>query len=217
MDRAPLIVIGGSGHAKVLISTLRLLARPVLGFTELDETLPELLGVRNLGGDPDPGCYSPREVRLVNGVGSTGSPARRQAVYQRLRSMGYSFETVIHPSAVIAPDVQIGEGVQIMAGVIVQTGARLGEDVILNTGSRIDHDCRIGAHAHVAPGAILAGNVQICSGVHVGAGSTIIQGRTIGAGAIVGAGAVVIRDVAEGTTVLGVPAVPVRQAARAGR
>jgi len=40
----------------------------------------------------------------------------------------------------------------------------------------------------------------------VGTGATIIQGLDLGEKALVGAGAVVIRDVAAGTKVLGVPA-----------
>jgi sugar O-acyltransferase (sialic acid O-acetyltransferase NeuD family) len=217
MDAIPLIVIGGSGHAKVLVSTLLLLERSLLGFTELDRSLPALLGIPNLGEDPAPHRYSPEDVRLVNGVGSTGSTSRRQAIYDRFKALGYFFETVIHPSAVIAQDVLIEEGAQIMAGTIVQPGCRIGENVILNTGSRIDHDCRIDSHAHVAPGAVLAGNVRIESGAHVGAGATVIQGRKVGHSSIVGAGAVVVRDVAEETTVLGVPALPVRKMVGAGR
>jgi len=41
----------------------------------------------------------------------------------------------------------------------------------------------------------------------------VLQGLRIGAGAIVGAGAVVTRDVAPGTTVVGIPAEPMRSSA----
>lgn len=43
-------------------------------------------------------------------------------------------------------------------------------------------------------------------GCHIGTGATIIQGISIGENSLVGAGAVVVKDVAEGTKVLGVPA-----------
>jgi sugar O-acyltransferase (sialic acid O-acetyltransferase NeuD family) len=204
----PLIIIGGAGHAKVLVSTLLLLQRSVLGFVDVNSALPSLLGIPHIGNDEAVFLYLPEKVRLVNGVGSTGSTALRRAIYERFREKQYNFETVIHPSAIIAPEVHIEDGVQVMAGAVVQPGSRLGTNVIINTGARVDHDCWIDAHAHVAPGASLSGHVRIGSGAHIGAGATIIQGIKVGSAAIVGAGAVVVRDVPAGVTVVGLPAVP---------
>jgi UDP-perosamine 4-acetyltransferase len=204
----PAIVIGGSGHAKVLVSTLVMQHRKVLGFVDVNVALPSLLGIKHLGGDETVFLYPPEQVRLVNGVGSIGSTALRRAIYERFRERQYIFESVIHPSAIIAAKVHIDHGVQIMAGVVVQTGAQLGANVIINTGTCVDHDCLIDAHAHLAPGVTLCGQVHVGRGAHVGAGATIIQGIKIGDAAIVGAGAVVVRDVPAGVTVVGVPAVP---------
>jgi acetyltransferase EpsM len=55
----------------------------------------------------------------------------------------------------------------------------------------------------------LAGGVVCREGAFVGLGAVVIQGRTVGRHAVVGAGAVVVRDVADGTTVVGNPARPV--------
>jgi sugar O-acyltransferase (sialic acid O-acetyltransferase NeuD family) len=202
----PVIVVGGSGHAKVLVSTLLLEHRAVLGFVDPDPSLPAILGVRRLGDDNEVFRHAPERIRLVNGVGSGRSTELRKSVYARFREKQYVFEAVIHPSASIAPDVHAGDGLQVMAGAVVQTGVRLGENVILNTGTIIDHDCVIGDHAHVAPGAILSGGVHLDQGVHVGTGASIIQGIRVGAGSTVGAGAVVLHDVPGGITVVGVPA-----------
>ncbi len=51
--------------------------------------------------------------------------------------------------------------------------------------------------------------LRIGAGAYIGAGATVLPGVTIGAAAIVGAGAVVIRDVAPGTVVVGVPAIEI--------
>jgi sugar O-acyltransferase (sialic acid O-acetyltransferase NeuD family) len=205
----PLIIIGGGGHAKVLVSTLLLQQRKVLGFVDLKPTVPPLLGLAHLGDDGVVFLHSPDQVRLVNGVGSIDSTVLHRTVYEKFRDRQYIFETVIHPSAVMAPDVQIGDAVQVMAGVVVQPGSRLGANAIINTGARVDHDCSIDAHAHIAPGVTLSGNVHIGEGTHIGAGSTVIQGVDVGAAALVGAGAVVIENVPAGITVVGVPARPV--------
>jgi UDP-perosamine 4-acetyltransferase len=202
----PIIVVGGSGHAKVLVNALLLQQRVVLGFVDPDQSLLSLLGVRRLGDDSEVFRHGADRIRLVNGVGSARSTELRQAVYARFRERHYIFETVIHPSASIAPNVQAGEGLQVMAGAVVQTGTRLGENVILNTGAIVDHDCILEDHVHVAPGVTVSGGVHLEQGVHVGTGASIIQGIRIGAGSIVGAGAVVLRDVPPGVTVIGVPA-----------
>ena len=150
--------------------------------------------------------HSPDQVRLVNGVGSIDSTLSRRMVYEKFREKRYVFETVIHPSAIIAPEILIEDGVEIMAGAIVQPGVRLGPNVIINTGARVDHDCSINAHAHIAPGVTLSGNVHIAQGAHIGTGASIIQGIKVGESSVVGAGAVVISDVPAGDIVVGVPA-----------
>jgi sugar O-acyltransferase (sialic acid O-acetyltransferase NeuD family) len=202
----PLIVVGGGGHAKVLVSTLLLLRHRVLGFVDVDLSMPPLLGIPNLCDDDAVLAYRPEQVRLVNGVGSINSTIRRQRIYERFIERGYVFETIIHPFSMVSHEVETGAGVQIMAGAIVQPGTRLGDDMIVNTGACVDHDCLIEAHAHIAPRATLSGNVHIGRGSHIGAGATIIQGIKVGIGSTVGAGAVVIRDVPDEVTVAGVPA-----------
>lgn len=202
----PLIIIGGGGHAKVLVSTLLMQHRKVLGFVDPKPAMPPLLGIPHLGDDSVVFLHLPDQVRLVNGVGSIDSTVLHQTIYEKFRVRRYFFETVIHASAVIAPDVPIEDGVQVMAGVVVQPGSRFGVNVIINTGARVDHDCSIDAHAHIAPGVTLSGNVHVGNGAHIGTGASVIQGVEVGAAAIVGAGAVVVDDVPAGVTVVGVPA-----------
>jgi UDP-perosamine 4-acetyltransferase len=182
--------------------------RRVLGFVDLNPGLTSLLGMAHLGDDSAVLFHSPDQVRLVNGVGSIGSTVLHRTIYERFRAKNYVFETLIHPSAIIAPEVQIAIGVQVMAGALVQPGSCLAENVIINTGARVDHDCCIDSHVHIAPGVTLSGNVHIGSGAHIGAGATVIQGIEVGANAVVGAGAVVLRDVPPGITVVGIPATP---------
>jgi UDP-perosamine 4-acetyltransferase len=204
--RVPLIVIGGGGHAKVLVSTLLLCNRRILGYADPNPTAAGLLGIECIGDDDVVMTHVPSQVRLVNGVGSTGSVTRRKGIYERFSLARFDFARVIHPSASVAAEVEIEEGVQIMAGAVIQTGSTIGANAIVNSGAIVDHDCVVGVHAHVAPGAVLSGNVRIGAGTHIGTGACIIQGISVGAGSVVAAGAVVIKDVPPGVTVAGVPA-----------
>jgi sugar O-acyltransferase (sialic acid O-acetyltransferase NeuD family) len=208
----PVIVIGGGGHAMVLVSTLLLCRASILGFVDLNPAASSMLGINCLGSDTAVSLHPPAEVLLVNGVGSTGSTAKRREVYERFTREGYRFAAVIHPSVIAALEVQIEDGVQIMAGAVLQPGSKVGSNAIVNTGAIIDHDCIVGAHTHIAPRAVLSGGVRVGAGAHVGTGACIIQGISIGAESIVGAGAVVIRDVPPGVTAVGVPAKPIERA-----
>lgn len=205
----PVIVIGGGGHAQVVIEALHRCEIEIIGRTDAEAGRDaDCLGVPMLGGDEVVLEHAPDSVRLVNGIGSVGDAGARQGVFERFRAGGYRFATMIHPSAVVAQDVVFGEGVQVMAGVVVQPGCRVGVNTILNTGAMVDHHCVIGDHTHIAPGAVLAGNVTTGSGVHIGAGATVIQNIDIGADSVVAAGAVVVDAVPAGTRVAGVPARP---------
>jgi sugar O-acyltransferase (sialic acid O-acetyltransferase NeuD family) len=207
---SPVVVIGAGGHAGVLLHTLSLLGRRVLFATEADADRygHEVGGVEIRGGDDSVFHHPPGEIELVNGIGSTRVPHRRQTVFERFREAGYRFASVVHPSAVIAPTASLGQGVQVMAGAVVQHNARIGDNVLLNTRASVDHDCVIGEHVHVAPGVIVCGSVLIGAATHVGAGATIIQGLHIGDRVLIGAGSVVVSPVPSDSQVLGVPARP---------
>lgn len=201
-----MIVLGAGGHAKVLIDALE--GAEIVGLTDRDPAKAGLrvLGVPVLGGDDVLSVYPPDKVQLVNGLGSVRAGAQRQALFVLYKSMGYRFATVVHRSAVIAREVALGEGAQVMAGAVLQPGCVIGDNTLINTRAAIDHDCRIGNHVHIAPGAVLSGDVTVEDQAHVGVGATVIQGMRIGGGATVGAGAVVVHGVKSGATVTGVPA-----------
>lgn len=204
----PVIVLGAGGHAKVLVEALLASSAVIAGIVDPDPSLTNtaVLGVPVLGTDNVIDEFPPSEVQLVNGLGSIGSPVRRQRLYEDFERKGYRFATVVHPSAIIASDVEVDVGAQIMAGAVIQPGSRIGRNVIVNTRASVDHDCVVGAHVHIAPGVTLSGGITIGDSTHIGTGATVIQGIHIGKGSIIGAGALVTKEVPPGVTVVGVPA-----------
>jgi sugar O-acyltransferase (sialic acid O-acetyltransferase NeuD family) len=201
----PAIVLGGGGHAKVLIDILKLKSVPVIGITVPQEQTG-IIGVPVIGDDDEVFRFSPDSVRLVNGIGSAGNPERRIRLFETFKKAGYRFMTVIHPFSYVSQDAVIGEGTQVMAGAVIQPGTNIGCNCIVNTKASVDHDCRIGDHVHVAPGATICGGVTIGTGTHIGAGATVIQSKRLGERCMVGAGALVNRDVRDTATVIGIPA-----------
>ena len=205
IDSDNVVLLGAGGHARSILGLLKTLNKRVLGCiapVEPTEGWPK--DCRWLGDDKVLDTLDPSQLVLVNGLGSVGSTALRREVFEEARARGFRIPTLLHPSAILADDVVIEEGSQVLAGAVLQAGVVVAKNALLNTGCIVDHNCVIGAHAHIAPGAALSGNVRVGSGVHLGASAVVLQGIQIGAGSIVGAGAVVTRDVPPTTTLLAI-------------
>lgn len=188
----PLILIGAGGHASVLQELAQEVGRRFLGVCDphlSSERVRTWRGLSVLGGDDALNHVNPIGVSLVNGVGQlVGSEARRD-LFERLSSAGFTFSTLIHPAAWVSPSAKLAEGVQVMAGAIIQAGCSVDRNTIINTRASVDHDCTIGQHVHIAPGATLCGGVEVEDEAFIGAGAVVIQGLRVGSRAIVGAGA----------------------------
>lgn len=207
-DGLTVLIVGAGGHARVLLDSLRRKGVSVAGFLAAESSSHGSLiaGVPVIGGDDRLAGFPAATVVLANGIGSVDVPERRREAFERLTGAGYNFLRIVDPAAFVGGDVELDDGVQVLAGAIVQTGARLGRNVVVNTGAIVEHDCVVDAHCHIATGACLGGAVVVETGCHVGSGATVIQGIRIGAGALIASGAVVAQDVAPGARVRGIPA-----------
>jgi sugar O-acyltransferase (sialic acid O-acetyltransferase NeuD family) len=202
------LIVGAGGHAQVVADILLRMGEQmrdlsVLGYLDDNPAIQGTvrLGLRVLGGTPDLATIA--HDRIVIAIGDNRT---RAAWFQRLWEDGERFLVACHPRAAVAPDVRIGPGTMICAGVVVNPTAAIGANVILNTGCTIDHHNRIGSDAHIAPGAHLGGEVSVGDGALIGIGATVMPGRTVGPWSTVAAGALVHRDVPPGALAMGVPA-----------
>ena len=197
-------VIGGGGHAKVVIATLLAAGEfKVAGVLDDDPTRrgEKVLGVEIVG---DTRLATLARLEVKRAVIAIGSNSARAAVADRCGDR-LTWASVVHPRAYLAPGVTIGEGTVVLAGAIVQPDTVVGRHAILNTACSVDHDSVLGDFTHIAPGARLAGGVRVATGSLIGLGAVLLPGRSIGSWATVGAGSVVIRDVPDRTVVKGVP------------
>lgn len=204
-----IIVIGGGGHAKVLIDLIRTVGiYEIVGILDLQLNVDvKVLGVPVLGNDGLlPQLYENGVTIACIGVGSIKDNGKRKNLYDEVKNIGFNIPSLVHPKSVVSGGVQISEGVQVMAGAIIQTGSLVGENTIINTGAIVEHDCKIGRNVHLCPGSVLSGGCTVGNGAFVGAGVTIRHEVEIGKNAIVAAGAVVINNVLERAIVRGVPA-----------
>ena len=139
-------------------------------------------------------------------IAAVGDPNLRLDLIDRSRRSGLEVISIVHPMSFVSKFASIGPGSAVFAQSAINADVSMGAACIVNTGATVDHDCVIGNGVHVCPGAHLAGGVRVGDRSWIGIGATVRQGITIGRGATVGAGAVVVADVADDSTVAGVPA-----------
>lgn len=211
MSVGKLVVLGASGHGKVVADAAILEGWDVLGFLDRRVEIGDC-GGRQVLGDED--CI----VELLAAdpsicvIVAIGDNAVRQAAVGRLLASARSirFASVRHPAATIASDATVGRGSIVMAGAVINPGVRVGEHAIVNTGALVDHDCQLGDFSTVSPGATLGGNVKLGERSVVGLGASMIHGLKLGADSILGAGAVATESIPDRVVAYGVPSRIVR-------
>jgi sugar O-acyltransferase (sialic acid O-acetyltransferase NeuD family) len=196
----PIIVIGGGGHAKVLLEILRKQGANILAVIA-PEPIGEsavLAGLKQYFSDEDVFTFNPADILLVNGIGSLPNNTLRHTIYEKYTAAGYSFASVVSNNSTVSEYCSLSQGVQIMPGAIVNVDVVIGENTIINSGAIIEHDCDIGRHNHVAPGAALSGSVKTGDYVHIGTGARVIQSLNIGSNCLIAAGATLTKNIATG-------------------
>jgi UDP-N-acetylbacillosamine N-acetyltransferase len=203
-----LVLWGAAGHAQVVADIIRLRCEyNIVGF--LDD-VTEARSCEDFCGLPvfNGRKYLARLYRdgVRHMILAFGNCAARLKLAELVREKGFALVTAVHPAAIIASDVTIGEGTVIAAGAVVNPAARIGANVIINTSASVDHESVVEDGAHICPGVRLAGRVVVGKGAWVGIGSSVIDNVRIGDGAYIGAGSVVVDDIPPYTLVYGVPA-----------
>lgn len=193
------IVIGGGGHAKVVIDCIQSAGDTVAGI--LDDGLPKestVLGIPVLGSTFDYRKYA--DIKFIIAIGSNA--VRRKIA----ESMEVDWYTAVHPQAVISRYARIGAGSVVLANAVIHTEATVGRHCIVNTGAIIEHDNRLGEYVHISPAAALGGTVCVGNETHIGIGAVVRNNVEICDSCVIGAGAVVVKNITESGTYVGVPA-----------
>jgi acetyltransferase EpsM len=191
----PIIIFGAGGHAKVVLDCIYSNSSEVKAFFSDSGDDLELRGLPILSELPNAKTHS-----LVVAIGNNSI---RKSVVERCKNFG--FVNATHCSAIFGSNIIWGNGVMVMAGVVINCDTKIGSHVIVNTNSSIDHDCEIDDYVHISPNVALAGNVSIGEGTHIGIGASILPGVKIGKWATIGAGALILRDVPDYAVVVGIP------------
>lgn len=190
-----LTIVGASGHGRVIADIALRVGYSDIVFLDDDETIDQCAGFPVVG-----------KTELVFGLAGNKIIAIGDArIRQRFQSR-VDVITLIHPSAVIGRNVQIGAGTVIMPGTVINSDAKIGRGCIINTCASVDHDCVLADYVHVAVGAHVAGTCVIGERTWIGAGAIISNNISICGDCMIGAGTVVVGNIKESGTYVGCPA-----------
>ena len=205
MDRKDLIIIGAGNVGGFIAYNQDLFSEQynVVGFLDDDvkKIGNELYGYTVIG-DTDRVFSLSTEVKVVIGI---ASPKVKKAIYEKLHGKGFSFPSFVSKNAWLSNNVNVGEGVIIYPGVAINYETIVEDFVIMNMNCAIGHNCHISKYCALAPGVNLAGFTKVEEGVDIGIGVSTRQNIAIGKNAIIGGQTMLVKNVAPGAKVTGVP------------
>lgn len=161
------VIYGAGGHARVLQDLISALPEQdkLLHFFQDAQGVPECKGVPVSPYNPD----LEADAKMVLGIGSSSV---RKLLAQKV---SHAWGTLIHPSAVIAGDVEIGAGTVVLAGAVIQAGARIGAHTIINANVTVDHDAFVGDFVTTYPGVYIGAESRIAEGTLIHANAVIMR------------------------------------------
>jgi len=207
-----ILLIGGGGHCLTVLDSLVHSVYSQIGIIDTKEKIGQnILGIPIVGCDDDLERLNSCFEEAFISIGSIENCESRVSIAKRIKKIGYSITSIIHPSSAVSQSVKIAAGTFVGPLATINAQSEIREFCILNTGCVMEHQCCIDSFVHVAPGTVLCGNVTIGKGSHIGAGSVVMQGISIGKNVIIGIGSVVTRDIPDNVVAFGNPCQVVRE------
>lgn len=147
--------------------------------------------------------YQPKDNEIF--ICSIGGNARKKCM-EEIISKGGQFLTMIHFTARIGTNVQIGEGSIVGAYTTIGADVKVGKYNLIQSYTVIGHDSVIGNWNRIDTHVTLVGGTIVQDGTDIHTSAMINHNVTVESHSRVAACSFVIRRVKEGTTVMGNPA-----------
>ena len=209
-----IVIFGASGHGSVVLDCIEKEGKyNVVGFIDSFKKKGSVQSGYEILGSVYDLPYLKDKYNLFGGIVAIGDNWTRQIIVKKINVIipNFNFISAIHPSVVIGRNVKIGNGVAIMAGVIINANSRIYDHCILNTYSSLDHDGVMQESSSLAPRVCVGGNLFLDRLSFIGLGSHVIENISIGRHSVIGAGSLVIKNVESFVVAYGNPARMIRK------
>ncbi len=155
---------------------------------------------------PEDYIIQPDDIFFV----AMGDPHWRKHYAEIVEAKGGHFYTYISPNAEVLETASIGEGSFIGGWTIVSDNVILGKHVIMHAFSVIGHDAVVKDYGTLLNAAFMGGYSEVGECSEMNPKSMIIPHKKIGDNVVVGAASVVMRNVKDGDSVFGNPAIKLK-------
>ena len=202
-------IYGASGFGKEILSLVKeqFGCESKIVFIDDGDVPNELLGCDILNFEQFLNLEDQKKVTIA----IANSKIREKLTLKCLENGVETFD-VKASNVVVLENVKMDDGSILCPFVTLTSDITIGKSFQANIYSYVAHDCVIGDYVTFAPAVKCNGNVHIGDNVYIGAGAIIHPGKTgkplkIGKNAVIAAGSVVTKNVPEGMTVFGNPAI----------
>ncbi len=152
-------------------------------------------------------AYTPASSDVF--ICALGNPRYKQKYIEEIQLKGGEFISLIHPSAIMHDNVDIGHGVIIQPNCLISDHVILGDFVTVQAYSTLGHDTTVKNYSHISAYSFTGGGVVLDECVLTGTRSTILPNIIVNKYSVVGACSLATKNVPAYTTVFGVPAVAI--------
>ena len=208
-----IVVIGGGNQAHYVIDIIEKAGQyNIVGIIDsIHEVDSDRFGYKILGRQENI-CELINQHQIHGGIIAIGDNWARCNVSLQIASLAPNFKFInaIHPSVIIGNNVEIGEGVTAMAGVIFNPKSIIGNFTFFATGAQVEHDCVISDFASISAGSVTGGHVKLGKYSALTLGVTVLDRLEIGENTVVGAGSLVLKSLPSNVLVYGNPAKIIR-------
>lgn len=152
-----ILLLGAGGHSKVVLDTIHALEEN--GVIEAYEVIDFL---------DDASSKAVGKIEALEAIGKKydevfcciGNNKMRGQLLEKVKNMGLSIPSFIHPTAYVSPSAVIKNGMIVEPKAIVNADAVIEVGCIISVGAIVDHDAHVNSYCHVNAGAICkAGSV----------------------------------------------------------
>lgn len=102
-----------------------------------------------------------------------GNNRIRASLQRKLKELGYSIPTLIHPTAYVSSSAHIGEGTVVEPMAIINANACIHDGCIISVGTIVDHDAVVEEYCHVNAGAIVMSMAHLDAYEKIDAGKVL--------------------------------------------
>ena len=180
-----LLLVGAGGFGRVVLEH----ASQHYDCVFLDDGDTKIVdGVPVIGSTADMEKYFPEYKLLLVTIGNN---ALREKLYRCAKAIGYTFPSIIHPSAYISSYAHIGNGCVILNNAVIQNHARCGDGCILNPGVELHHDSSIGSYCLIYTNSVVRSLTHVGDRVWIGSNATVSTSAVVPDDTKIGDGKVV--------------------------